>query len=45
MKIVHINNTAGVASVLARQQNNMGHTAEVFVFNSATQRQFGGKNI
>jgi hypothetical protein len=45
MKIVHINNTAGVASVLARQQNNTGHTAEVFVFNSATQRQFGGKKF
>ena len=45
MKIVHINNTAGVASVLARQQNNMGHTAEVFVFNSATQKQFGGKKF
>jgi len=45
MKIVHINNTAGVASVLARQQINMGHTAEVFVFNSATQKQFGGKKF
>ena len=45
MKIVHINNTAGVASVLAKQQNNMGHTAEVFVFNSATQKQFGGKKF
>jgi len=45
MKIAHINNTAGVASVLAKQQNNTGHTAEVFVFNSATQRQFGGKKF
>lgn len=45
MKIVHINNTAGVASVLARQQNNTGHTAEVFVFNSAAHRQFGGKKF
>ncbi len=45
MKIVHINNTAGIASLLAWQQKNMGHTAEVFTFNSATQRQFGGKKF
>jgi hypothetical protein len=45
MKIVHINNTAGVASVLSRQQNKTGHTAEVFVFNSATHKQFGGKKF
>ena len=45
MKIVHINNTAGVASVLARQQNKTGHTAEVFVFNSATHKQFGGRKF
>jgi hypothetical protein len=38
-----MNNIAGVASVLARQQNNTGHYVEVFVFNSATQRQFGGQ--
>ena len=45
MKIAHINNTAGVASTIARQQNKESHNSDVFVFNKSTFRAFGGRKF
>lgn len=45
MKIAHINNIAGIASILSTQQNNMGHNSDVFVFDGITHRLFGGRKI
>ena len=44
MRIAHINNTSGVASIIAEQQKTEGHD-EVFVFNKIIYRQFGGKKF
>jgi hypothetical protein len=45
MKIAHINNTSGIATVVARQQRREGHEVDVFVFNDKTFRQFGGNKL
>ena len=45
MKIVHINNTAGVASIVANQQKKHGDNADVFVFNKIIYKQFGGNKF
>lgn len=42
MKIAHIGNTSGIASVIAGEQKKRGHDVEVFVFNELQHRQFGG---
>lgn len=42
LKIAHIGNTAGIASVLADEQLNKNHDVEVFVFDELQQKQFGG---
>jgi glycosyltransferase involved in cell wall biosynthesis len=45
MKIAHINNTSGIATVLAKQQRREGHEVDVFVFNDKTFKQFGGNKL
>jgi hypothetical protein len=45
MRIAHINNTAGVASIVAQGQKNHGNLVDVFVFNRKTQNLFGGTKI
>jgi len=45
MKIAHINNISGIASVVAKQQRRKGHEADVFVFNDKIFRQFGGNKL
>jgi glycosyltransferase involved in cell wall biosynthesis len=45
VRIAHINNTAGIASILSRHQRLLGNEADVFVFNKYLYRQFGGKKI
>lgn len=45
MKIAHINNTSGIATVVAKQQRREGHEVEVFVFNDKIFKQFGGNNL
>lgn len=45
MKIVHINNTAGVASTISRQQNKENHISDVFVFNKSNFKAFGGRKF
>ncbi|MFZ0220287.1 MAG: hypothetical protein WAM42_01170 [Candidatus Nitrosopolaris sp.] len=45
MRIAHINNTSGVASIIAEQQKTEGHDVDVFVFNKIIYRQFGGKKF
>ena len=45
MKIVHINNTAGVASIIAKQQKKHGDNTDVFVFNKIIYKQFGGNKF
>ena len=45
MRIAHIGNTAGIASILSKEQQNDGHIADVFVFDAFTQEQFGGLRI
>ena len=42
MKIAHINNTSGIASVIAKEQKKHGHEVDVFVFNKIIHSQFGG---
>ncbi len=44
-KVAHVNNTAGVASILSSQQKKIGHIVDIFVFDSITQKLFGGKKI
>lgn len=47
MHIAHIGNISGVASILAKeqQQHLMGHTADVFVFDDLTKDRFGGIKV
>jgi hypothetical protein len=45
MKIAHINNTAGIGSIIADQQKIQGHISDVFVFNDTVHRQFGGNKL
>ncbi|VVB60050.1 Uncharacterised protein [uncultured archaeon] len=33
MKILHVKNTANIASILAKEQRKLGHTSDVFVYN------------
>ena len=42
MKIAHINNTSGIASILSTFQKKQGHEVDVFVFNKLILNQFGG---
>ncbi|HEX7178473.1 MAG TPA: hypothetical protein VF220_02030 [Nitrososphaeraceae archaeon] len=42
VRIVHVNNIAGVASTLAEYQKKQGHEVEVYVFNKLICKQFGG---
>ena len=42
MKIAHINNTSGIASIVAEEQKKLGHEVDVFVFNKIIHSQFGG---
>ena len=45
MKIAHIGNTAGVASIISDEQRKNNHAVEVFVFNKLLYQQFGGTFI
>lgn len=45
MKIAHINNTSGIASIVAEQQRREGHEVDVFVFNDRIFKQFGGSKL
>ncbi|MFZ0512300.1 MAG: hypothetical protein WAM14_11895 [Candidatus Nitrosopolaris sp.] len=45
MKIAHINNTSGIASIIAEQQRRKGHEVDVFVFNDTIFKQFGGSKL
>jgi glycosyltransferase involved in cell wall biosynthesis len=45
MRIAHVNNTAGIASILSRHQRLLGNEADVFVFNKFLHRQFGGEKV
>lgn len=45
MRIAQVGNTSGVASALAAAQRSGGHEVDVFVFDDATERQFGGIRI
>ncbi|HET6640326.1 MAG TPA: glycosyltransferase [Nitrososphaeraceae archaeon] len=45
MRIAHINNTAGIASILSRHQRLLGNEADVFVFNKYLHKQFGGEKV
>ena len=45
MKIAHINNTSGVPSTIARQQNKENHVSEVFLFNKFHFKAFGGRKF
>jgi hypothetical protein len=45
MKIAHINNISGIASVIAEQQKRDGHEVDVFVFNDTIYKQFGGSKL
>jgi len=45
MKIAHINNTSGIASIIAEQQRREGHEVDVFVFNDTIFKQFGGSKL
>lgn len=45
MKIAHINNTAGIASVLSKCQRSLGNASDVYVFNNYLHRQFGGIKV
>jgi hypothetical protein len=42
MKIAHINNISGIASIIAKEQRNHGHDVDIFVFNKMVHSQFGG---
>ena len=45
MRIAHVNNTAGIASILSKHQRLLGNEADVFVFNKYLHRQFGGEKV
>lgn len=45
LRIAHVNNTAGIASILCRHQRLFGNQADVFVFNKYLHRQFGGERV
>lgn len=45
MRIAHVNNTAGIASILCRHQRLLGNQVDVFVFNKYLHRQFGGEKV
>jgi glycosyltransferase involved in cell wall biosynthesis len=45
MKIAHINNTSGVASIIAEEQRKEGHDVDIFVFSDIIHSQFGGTKI
>jgi glycosyltransferase involved in cell wall biosynthesis len=45
MNIAHIGNTAGVAFTIASEQQKNGHKTNIFVFDDATQKLFGGIKI
>jgi hypothetical protein len=45
VKIAHINNTSGVPSAIARQQNKENHVSEVFLFNKFHFKAFGGRKF
>jgi hypothetical protein len=45
MKIAHINNTSGIASIIAKEQKKHGHEVDIFVFNKIIHSQFGGNMI
>ncbi len=45
MRIAHVNNTAGIASILSRHQRLLGYEADVFVFNKYLHKQFGGEKV
>jgi hypothetical protein len=45
MRIAHVNNTAGIASILSNPQRFLGYEADVFVFNKYLHRQFGGEKV
>jgi hypothetical protein len=42
MKIAHINNISGIASIIAKEQRKYGHDVDIFVFNKMIYSQFGG---
>jgi hypothetical protein len=42
MKIAHINNISGIASIIAKEQRKHGHDVDIFVFNKMIHSQFGG---
>jgi len=45
MRIAHIGNTAGIGSMLSKEQQKKGHNTNVFVFDDLTQHRFGGIKI
>ncbi len=45
MKIAHINNISGIASILSAFQKKQGHEVDVFIFNKLISNQFGGTMI
>jgi glycosyltransferase involved in cell wall biosynthesis len=45
MRIAHINNTSGIASIIAEYQHKQGNVVDVFVFNKIIFNQFGGTMI
>jgi hypothetical protein len=45
MRIAHIGNTAGIGSMLSREQQQKGDDTDVFVFDDLTQSRFGGTKI
>jgi hypothetical protein len=45
LRIAHVGNTSGVASAIAAEQRASGHDVDVFVFDDATEKQFGGIRI
>jgi hypothetical protein len=45
LKIAHVNNTAGIASIMSAEQEKMGHTSTIYVFDRTTYHLFGGKKI
>ena len=42
MLIAHINNPAGIASIISKYQKEEGNKSEVYVFNNKIYKQFGG---
>ena len=44
MRIAHIGNTAGIGSMLSREQQQKGDDTDVFVFDDLTRSRFGGTN-